>query len=44
MIKDWILAVPSGAAQPALLLGLGLGAVSQSLRILLGIDRAWMGG
>ena len=44
VIKDWILAVPSGAAQRALLLGLGLGAVSQSLRILLGIDRSWMGG
>ncbi len=44
LIKDWILVVPSGAAQRALLLGLGLGAVSQSLRILLGIDRSWMGG
>jgi len=43
-IRNWILETPSGAAQRALLLGLGLGAVSQSLRILLGIDRSWLGG
>ena len=44
LIRNWILETPSGAAQRALLLGLGLGAVSQSLRILLGIDRSWLGG
>ena len=43
-IRNWILETPSGAAQRALLLGLGLGAVSQSLRILFGIDRSWLGG
>ena len=43
-IRNWILETPSGAAQRALLLGLGLAAVSQSWRILLGIDRSWWGG
>jgi len=35
--------VPGMAARRAIQIGLALGAISQSLRILLGIDRAWMG-
>ena len=43
LVKDWILQVPGMAARRAIQIGLALGAISQSLRILLGIDRAWMG-
>ena len=44
ILGDWILEVPGMAARRGILIGLALGAISQSLRILLGIDRAWMGG
>ena len=44
ILGDWILKVPGMAAKRAILIGLALGAISQSLRILLGLDRAWMGG
>lgn len=44
LFGDWILKVPGMAAKRAILMGLALGAISQSLRILLGLDRAWMGG
>lgn len=44
ILGDWILVVPGMAAKRAILIGLALGAISQSLRILLGLDRAWMGG
>ena len=44
ILGDWILEIPGMAARRAILIGLALGAISQSLRILLGIDRAWMGG
>lgn len=44
ILGDWILTVPGMAAKRAILIGLALGAISQSLRILLGLDRAWIGG
>ena len=43
IVKDWVLQVPGMAARRAIQMGLALGAISQSLRILLGIDRSWMG-
>lgn len=43
-MKDWIMEVPNLASQRGIILGLSLGAISQSLRIILGIERSYLGG
>ncbi len=42
-IAQWILNVPSLAAQRALLIGSALGMVATGLKTLLGIERSWLG-
>lgn len=42
-ISDWILKVPSMAARRGILLGISLGAIATSLKIMLGIERSYMG-
>ena len=42
-LSEWILAHPSLAAQRGLLVGAALGAVATSLRILLGLERGYLG-
>ncbi len=43
-IADWIRNYPSMSARRAILIGIGLGSVTTSLRVILGIERTWLGG
>jgi drug/metabolite transporter (DMT)-like permease len=42
-ITDWIMAFPNLAVQRGIIIGAALGAASMSLRIILGIERTYMG-
>ncbi|RKX17855.1 MAG: hypothetical protein DRP35_10215 [Candidatus Zixiibacteriota bacterium] len=41
---DWIRKYPSMSARRAILIGIGLGSLTTSLRVILGIERTWLGG
>ena len=40
----WIMNSPNLAGQRAILIGIGLGVVSMSMRIILGVERTYLGG
>jgi hypothetical protein len=42
-LSDWILNYPSMAARRGIIIGIGLGTISTSLRIILGIERTYLG-
>ena len=39
----WILSSPNLAGQRAIIIGIGLGVVSMSLRLILGVERSYLG-
>jgi hypothetical protein len=43
VLVRWILAVPNMAAKRAIIIGVGLGSIAYSMKILLGIERSYMG-
>jgi hypothetical protein len=41
---DWIMDFPQTAGQRAIMIGIALGVVSSALRVILGLERTYMGG
>jgi hypothetical protein len=43
-LSNWIMSVVNQAGQRAILIGIGLGIMSTSLKVILGIERSYLGG
>jgi len=43
VLANWIMAIPNLAGQRAIMIGISLGVVSMSLRVILGIERGYIG-
>ena len=43
-LTTWIMAYPNLAGQRGIIIGIALGIISTSLKLILGIERAYLGG
>ena len=43
-IQEWLYQYPNAAGARAIMIGIGLGIVGTSLRVILGIEKSFMGG
>ncbi len=43
-ISDWIMNIPNNAAKRAILIGAALGAIATGLKVILGLERNYLGG
>ncbi len=43
-VADWILNNPNAAAKRAILMGAAMGIISMGLKVILGLERAYLGG
>ena len=43
-VQDWIMNVPQNAAKRAVVMGAALGVMATGLRVILGIERSYLGG
>jgi len=43
-LTEWIMTIPNAAAKRGILLGVCLGSIAMSLRIIFGVERSYLGG